>query len=38
MDIYTILDDFNQELSGGDMDQKWHLFGAPQKIIGVIEA
>lgn len=38
MEIYSILDDFNQELSGGDMDQKWHLFGAPQKIIGVIEA
>lgn len=37
MDIYNILDDFNQELSGGDMDQKWNLFGAPQKIIGVIE-
>lgn len=37
MDIYNILDDENQELSAGDMDQKWHLFGTPQKIIGVIE-
>lgn len=37
MDIYGILDDFNFEFSGGDLDQKWLLFGAPQKIIGVIE-
>jgi hypothetical protein len=37
MDIYGILDDFNFEFSGGDLDQKWHLFGSPQKIIGVIE-
>jgi dynein heavy chain len=38
MDIYNILDDFNFEFSGSDLDQKWTLFGAPQKIIGVIEA
>jgi len=38
MDIYYILDDFNFEFAGTDMDQKWSLFGAPQKIIGVIEA
>lgn len=38
MDVYNILDDFNFEFSGGDLDQKWTLFGAPQKIIGVIEA
>jgi len=37
MDIYGILDEFNFEFSGGDLDQKWLLFGAPQKIIGVIE-
>ena len=38
MDVYNILDDFNFEFSGSDLDQKWTLFGAPQKIIGVIEA
>lgn len=38
MDIYTILDDFNFEFSGSDLDQKWTLFGAPQKIVGVIKA
>jgi hypothetical protein len=38
MEIYNILDDFNFEFSGSDLDQKWTLFGAPQKIIGVIEA
>ena len=37
MDIYGILDEFNFEFSGGDLDQKWLLFGAPQKIIGVID-
>jgi len=38
MEIYNILDDFNFEFSGSDLDQKWTLFGAPQKLIGVIEA
>lgn len=37
MEIYGILDNFNFEFSSGDLDQKWILFGAPQKIIGVIE-
>jgi hypothetical protein len=37
MDMYGILDEFNFEFSGGDLDQKWLLFGAPMKIIGVIE-
>jgi dynein heavy chain len=37
MDIYGILDDFNFEFNSSDLDQKWVLFGAPQKIIGVIE-
>jgi len=35
--MYGILDDFNFEFSSGDLDQKWLLFGAPMKIIGVIE-
>ena len=38
MDVYNILDEFNFEFTGNDLDQKWTLFGAPQKIIGVIEA
>lgn len=37
MEIYGILDNFNFEFSSNDLDQKWILFGAPQKIIGVIE-
>ena len=37
MDMYGILDDFNFEFSGGDLDQKWLLFGAPMKIISVID-
>jgi polyphosphate kinase len=36
MDMYGILDDFNFEFSSGDLDQKWLLFGAPMKIIGVM--
>lgn len=38
MDVYGILDDFNFEITGADQDQKWQLFGAPQKIQAVIEA
>ena len=38
MEIYNILDSFNFEFTSSDLDQKWLLFGAPQKIIGVIEA
>jgi len=38
MDVYSILDDFNCEISGADQDQKWQLFGAPMKIQAVIEA
>ena len=37
MDMYGILDDFNFEFSGSDLDQKWVLFGAPMKIIATIE-
>jgi dynein heavy chain len=38
MDIYTILDEFNYEFSNSDLDQKWWLFGSPQKIVSVIES
>lgn len=37
MEIYTILDDFNYEFTSADQDQKWHLFGAPQKVVSIIE-
>jgi hypothetical protein len=37
MDIYTILDEFNYEFSNSDLDQKWWLFGSPQKVVQVIE-
>jgi len=38
MDIYEILDEFNyQQFSNTDMDQKWYLFGAPKRIVEVIE-
>lgn len=38
MDIYNILEEFNYELSNSDQDQKWWLFGSPQKIVSVIES
>lgn len=37
MDIYDLCDEFNHEFSNQDLDQKWVLFGSPQKIVGVIE-
>lgn len=38
MDIYNILDEFNYEFSNMDLDQKWWLFGSPQKVVSVIES
>ena len=38
MDIYSILDEFNFEFTSSDLDQKWYLFGSPQKIVQVIES
>ena len=29
MDIYNILDGFNYEFSGSDLDTKWWLYGSP---------
>ena len=37
MDYYKILDDFVFELSSGDQTAKWELYGAPQRIIKVMQ-
>ena len=33
MGIYSILEEFNFEFTSADQDQKWYLFGSPQKVI-----
>ncbi len=33
MEIYSILDEFNYEFTSTDLDQKWWLFGSPQKVV-----
>lgn len=33
MEIYNILDEFNFEFSSSDLDQKWYLFGSPQRVV-----
>lgn len=38
MDIYGILDEFNFEFTSSDLDQKWYLYGSPQKVVQVIES
>lgn len=38
MEIYNILDEFNYEFSSSDLDQKWWLYGSPQKVVSVIES
>jgi dynein heavy chain, axonemal len=38
MDVYTILDEFNFEFTNSDLDSKWQLFGAPQRVISIIES
>lgn len=37
MEIYDICDDFDHQFSHADLDQKWQLFGSPQKVVSVIE-
>lgn len=37
MDYYKILDDFTFELSSSDQNAKWELYGAPQRIIQVMQ-
>ncbi len=38
MDVYSILDEFNFEFSNSDLDSKWQLYGAPQRVIQTIES
>ena len=33
MDVYKILDEFNYDLSYSEQQDKWHLFGCPQRIV-----
>ena len=37
MDVYAVLDEFNYEFSNSDQDAKWYLFGAPQRVVAIIE-
>lgn len=38
MDHYAILDEFNYDLSYTDQQEKWHLFGCPQRLVGIMES
>lgn len=38
MEIYKILDDFNFQFTTSEQNAKWELFGAPQRLVKVIEA
>jgi len=38
MEVYGILDEFNHEFTNSDLDSKWYLFGAPQRVIHIIES
>lgn len=37
MEIYQILDDFNFDISSSDQENKWYLFGAPKRVVEIIE-
>lgn len=37
MDYYKILDEFVYELSSADQTGKWELYGAPQRLVKVME-
>jgi len=37
MEVYDILDEFNFEFSSSDLDNKWYLFGAPKRVVEIIE-
>jgi len=37
MRTYDICSEFNHEFTGGENDDKWKLFGAPQRIMETIE-
>ena len=38
MDTYKILEEFEFELSTTDSNAKWELFGAPQRLSGIMES
>jgi hypothetical protein len=38
MRTYDICDEFQHVFSGGENDDKWKLFGAPQRIMEAIES
>jgi hypothetical protein len=37
MRMYDIANEFNHEFTNGENDDKWHLYGAPQRVLAVIE-
>ena len=37
MGIYKILEEFNYQFNNFEQNAKWELFGAPQKLVKVIE-
>ena len=37
MGIYKILEEFNFELSAVDLNAKWDLYGAPQRLVKLME-
>lgn len=38
MEIYKILDEFNFQFTNVEQNAKWDLFGAPQRLVKVIES
>ena len=38
MQTFKILDEFNYDMSYTDQQDKWHLFGCPQRIVGIMES
>ena len=38
MQTYNILDEFNYDLSYGDQQEKWNLFGCPKRIVSIMES
>ena len=38
MQTYAILDEFNYDLSYTDQQEKWHLYGCPQRLVGIMES
>ena len=38
MQTYAILDEFNHDMSYTDQQEKWNLFGCPQRLVGIMES